>query len=65
MNYIIDGHAFYQNSLLITTITIGSGVTLGENLLGEGDSFKDAYDDIGGGEGMYEKEGSIWVKRVR
>ena len=64
-NVFIDGHAFYQNSLLITTITIGSGVTLGENLLGEGDSFKDAYDDIGGSERMYEKEGSIWVKRVR
>ncbi len=60
-NVFIDGHAFYQNSPQVNTIIIGFEVTLGENLLGEGDSFKDAY--VSGGPGVYAQEGSNWVKR--
>ena len=60
----IDGHAFYQISQQIFTITIGSGVTLGENLLGEGDQFRDVYTGLGGGAGTYQYNwiDGIWNK---
>ena len=60
-NVVIDGHAFYQNSRQVNSITIGSEVTLGENLLGEGDTFKDVY--VSGGAGVYLQQGSSWVKQ--
>ncbi len=60
-NVVIDGHAFYQLSYQVNTITIGSEVTLGENLLGEGDAFRDVY--VSGGAGVYLQQGSNWVKQ--
>ena len=60
-NVFIDGHAFYQLSYQVNTITIGSEVTLGENLLGEGDAFRDVY--VRGGAGMYVQQDSKWVKQ--
>lgn len=60
-NVFIDGHAFYQLSYQVNTITIGSEVTLGENLLGEGDAFRDVY--VSGGAGVYLQQGSNWVKQ--
>lgn len=60
---VIGGYAFYQSWSLVTSITIGSGVTLGENLLGEDDDFKNLYDDADGGAGLYKREASGWVKQ--
>jgi len=60
-NVFIDGHAFYQISLQVNSITIGSEVTLGEDLLGEGDAFRDAY--VRGGAGVYVHQDSSWVKQ--
>jgi hypothetical protein len=62
-NVSVDRRAFYQGySFNVTSITIGSNVTLGYDLLGENDnSFREAYEATGAGE--YARIGSNWVKQ--
>lgn len=62
-NASVDRRAFYQGYLFnVTSITIGSNVTLGYDLLGENDdSFREAYYETGAGE--YAKIGGNWVKQ--
>lgn len=68
-NVAIERTAFYSSNLPVETITIGSGVTLGERLLGEDDDFKVVYDGAAGGAGVYigtfkwELGGREWVKQ--
>lgn len=57
------GDYVFERGVNITTITIGSNVTLGSNLLDYNDDFKDAYDSETGGTGTYDKVGGNWVKR--
>lgn len=57
------GDYVFERGVNITTITIGSNVTLGCNLLDYNDDFKDAYDSETGGTGIYDKVGENWVKR--
>ncbi len=55
----IDGRAFIGNDNL-SSITIGAGVALEENVFRGGDRFKDAY--AIGGAGTYTWDGNTWVK---
>ncbi|NMB11205.1 MAG: leucine-rich repeat domain-containing protein, partial [Firmicutes bacterium] len=58
------GDYVFERGVNITTITIGSNVTLGSNLLDYDDNFRDAYYDFEtGGTGTYDKVGGNWVKR--
>jgi len=56
----IDGRAFIGNNTL-DEITIGSGVTLEENVFRGGDAFKDAYKEAGAG--TYQWIDDDWVKQ--
>lgn len=61
-NVSIDRSAFYQGyRYVISSITIGTNVTLGLYLLGENDNFKNVYDVEGAG--IYKKVGDNWVKQ--
>lgn len=66
-NVSIDNNAFYQNSPTIAIITIGSNVTLGDNLLGENNKFRNAYYKDGAGIYTYNvyahDQGNEWVKQ--
>ncbi|NMA61186.1 MAG: leucine-rich repeat protein [Firmicutes bacterium] len=57
------GDYTFERGINITTITIGSNVTLGSNLLDYNDNFKNAYYDPEGGEGIYHRVGGDWVKQ--
>lgn len=62
-NVSVDRRAFYQGYIFnVTAITIGSNVTLGDDLLGENDnSFRNVYSVEGAG--SYQKVGGKWVKQ--
>jgi uncharacterized repeat protein (TIGR02543 family) len=67
-NVSIDNCAFYQNSPRIATITIGSNVTLGDNLLCENNKFRNAYYEDGAGTYTYDiyaydQDKEHWVKQ--
>ena len=67
-NVSIDNCAFYQNGPRIATITIGSNVTLGDNLLGENNKFRNAYYEDGAGTYTYniyayDQDNEHWVKQ--
>ena len=67
-NVSIDNCAFYQNGPRIATITIGSNVTLGDNLLGENNKFRNAYYEEGAGTYTYnlyayDQDNEDWVKQ--
>ena len=62
-NVVIGNYAF-ERGVNVTTVIIGSNVTLGDNLFDYNDNFKDAYyDSETGGTGIYDKVGENWVKR--
>ena len=59
-NVSIGDYAF-ERGVNVTTITIGSNVTLGNSLLDYNEDFKDAYSQ--GGAGTYFKKSGNWVKQ--
>ncbi len=67
-NVSIDNCAFYQDAPRVATITIGSNVTLGNDLLGENNKFRNAYDEDGAGTYTYniyayDQDNEEWVKQ--
>jgi len=56
------GNYVFERGYNVTTITVGSNVTLGDNLLSEDNKFRDAYSQ--GGAGIYTRDKENWVKQI-